>query len=145
MHLNFYRLFYRLKVPIIILVLAFSSNQLMAQNCTVNSGIPESLCPGQAMVLKGKSTGLFYSGGNAVWSQVGGPAVTIGTPVISGSDITANVTGYAPGNSYTFRITARCADGSQVFQDVVFTTLPATVAKAGASIAATFRQYPGFR
>ena len=114
------------------LILSFASLQVSAQNCTVNAGVPESICPGQKMVLKGVYTGLFTS--TAVWSQVGGPAVTIATPVISGSDITANVTGFSPGNVYTFRISARCQDGSQVFQDVVFTTLSATKATVGSNI-----------
>ncbi len=120
-----------------ILALSSLSLKVNAQNCTVNAGVPESLCPGEPMVLKGKSTGLFF-GGNPVWSQIAGPAVTIGTPVVTpntnGFDVKATVTGYAPGNTYTFRISTRCADGSQIFQDVVFTTLVASVANAGLSV-----------
>ena len=67
----FYKYFASL-ILLVCIIIPFTSN---AQNCTVNAGIPESLCPGQAMVLKGKATGLFYSGGNAYWSQVAGGCV----------------------------------------------------------------------
>jgi len=123
---------YSFKVTILALFCClFATFNATAQNCTVNSGVPETICPGQLFVLKGKASGLFASGGNAVWSQVSGPAVTLGTPVIIGQDIQVNVTGYAPGNTYVFKLSARCTDGSPVSQNVTFIAKPATQATAG--------------
>ncbi len=124
-------------LPVLFLsILSLASLQVKAQNCTINAGVNENLCPGTPMVLKGTLTGLVSQ--SATWSQIAGPAVTIGTvaisPVTGGNSYKANVTGFAPGNTYTFRITARCSDGSQIFQDVTFTTLVATKAVAGSNI-----------
>ena len=105
-----------------------------AQNCSVNAGVDELVCKDRPFVLKGEANGLFYPGGNAIWSQIAGPTVSLGNQVVTGPSIRANVNAFSQGQVYEFRITARCADGSQVFQDVVFTTLPSTIANAGADI-----------
>lgn len=109
-------------------------NNAKAQNCSVNAGVDELICKNQSFILKGEANGLFYPGGNAIWSQIGGPSVSLGNQVVSGASIRVNVNGFTQGQAYEFRITARCADGSQVYQDVVFTTLPSTVANAGPDI-----------
>jgi hypothetical protein len=104
-----------------------------AQNCTVNAGVNQSICPNTPFVLHGTSSGLFASGGNATWSQVSGPAVVLGAPVISGDDIDVPVTGYTAGNTYVFKLSAKCTDGSNVSQTVTYITYNATLATVSPS------------
>ncbi|MFN5428772.1 MAG: PKD-like domain-containing protein, partial [Bacteroidota bacterium] len=111
--------------------LLLSVGSVHAQNCSVNAGVDELVCKDRPFILKGEANGLFYPGGNAIWSQISGPTVSLGNQVVTGPSIRVNVNAFTQGQAYEFRITARCADGSQVFQDVVFTTLPSTVANAG--------------
>ena len=109
-------------------------NNANAQNCSVNAGVNELICKNQPFILKGEANGLFYPGGNAIWSQIAGPSLSLGNQVVNGGSIRVNVNGSTQGQTYEFRITARCADGSQVSQEVTFTTLPSTVANAGPDI-----------
>ena len=91
-----------------------------AQNCTVNAGIATTICPGSPFVLNGQASSLFASGGTAVWSQVSGPSVTISPSAISGTAVTATVSGFTTDVNYVFRLTAKCTDGSLVYQDVTY-------------------------
>lgn len=101
-----------------------------AQNCSVNAGIPETICENIGTYnLAGSSSGLVLSG--PTWSQVGGPSVIISDP----SDLTTGVTGLVGGNTYTFRLSAVCTDGTPQFQDVDITVQPITVSNAGTDIA----------
>lgn len=115
-------------------VFLLSSSQVNAQNCSVNAGVDEQICKNQPFILKGEANGLFAPGGSAIWSQIAGPSVSLGNQVVSGGSIRVNVNGSTLDQTYEFRITARCADGSQIYQDVIFTTLPSTVANAGPDI-----------
>ncbi|WP_163410160.1 PKD domain-containing protein [Flavobacterium ajazii] len=106
-----------------------------AQNCTVNANVDRSLCPGGQLVLPPDQ---FYLLGTAnadvgfdylqdpVWSQISGSAVNITIPTL----VQTLVTGAVPGNTYGFRLTAQCADGSTVFDDVYITVLPITISNA---------------
>lgn len=112
-----------------------------AQNCTLNAGISGEVCPGQPFLLKGKTNGMTKMNGaiSGVWTQVSGPAVTISSPIITvnpdGSrNVQAEVSGYAPGVTYRFRLSSECVDGSLIYQEVVYTTKSANMAKAGNSI-----------
>jgi gliding motility-associated-like protein len=116
---------------LIILFLIANSQFSVAQNCTVNAGIPETVCPGEVFQLKGESNGLYQGGTrNTVWTQVSGPAVIIDNP----QDLITNVSGYTAGNVYKFRISARCLDGSLVYDEVTYSTLLGTPAAAGPDI-----------
>lgn len=115
-------------------VFLLTFQQAKAQNCSVNAGVDELICKNQPFILKGEANGLFAPGGSAIWSQIAGPSVSLGNQVVSGGSIRVNVNGSTQGQTYEFRITARCADGSQVSQEVIFTTLPSTVANAGPNI-----------
>ena len=95
------------------------------QNCTVNAGIPETICNNQNLQLSGNSNGLFNV--TASWLQIGGPSVNITDP----ADLNSIVTGYLAGETYTFRISATCQDGVRVIDDVTITINPITQAKAG--------------
>ncbi|RYY21974.1 MAG: hypothetical protein EOP41_07745, partial [Sphingobacteriaceae bacterium] len=119
-----------LLLPVLFYADAFS------QNCTVNAGVATTICPGSPFVVSGSASGLFASGGTAVWSQISGPAVNLSATTISGSTATATVTGYAAGSVYGFRLTGKCTDGSLVYQDVLYTASNATPANAGADIVA---------
>jgi gliding motility-associated-like protein len=102
-----------------------SSSVLKAQNCTVNAGIPATICDNETMQLQGNSTGLFTT--TASWSQVGGPSVSIADP----NNLNSTVTGYTSGQAYTFRISATCQDGVNVYDEVTIDVNPVTEANAG--------------
>ncbi|WP_199119797.1 hypothetical protein [Pedobacter sp. ASV28] len=101
------------------------------QNCTVNAGIATTVCPGSPFVLNGQASGLFASGGTAVWSQVSGPSVTISPSTISGTAVTATVSGFTADVNYVFRLTAKCTDGSLVYQDVTYVVSSLGTVNAG--------------
>lgn len=102
-----------------------------AQNCTVNAGINTTVCPGSPFVLNGQASGLFASGGTAVWSQVSGPSVTISSSTIVGTAVTATVSGFTSDVNYVFRLTAKCTDGSLVYQDVTYVVSSLGTVNAG--------------
>jgi len=111
---------------ILILVFIFVANNLLtAQNCTVNSGVPETICDNHTMQLNGNADGLFSV--DATWSQIGGPSVSITNPALMNSD----VTGFIGGETYTFRISATCQDGVNIHDDVTITVNPVSQADAG--------------
>ena len=116
-------------------LLILSLNQpLFSQNCTVNAGVDEFICKNQSFVLKGEVNGFFHSEGQAIWTQVGGPTVSLGNQNITGNSIRVNVNAFSQGQVYKFLISARCLDGSQIKDSVVFTTQPSTVANAGTDL-----------
>lgn len=102
-----------------------------AQNCTVNAGINTTVCPGTPFTLTGQASGLFTPGGTAVWSQVSGPSVTISPTTIAGTSASATVSGFATNVNYVFRLTAKCTDGSLVYQDVTYIVSSLGTANAG--------------
>lgn len=110
---------------IILCLFTAACSTAFAQNCTINAGVPTRLCPYDEFILKGTSSGLIKKTG--VWKQISGPAVTIVNP----NNLITNVTGYAPGNIYKFRLTATCTDGSVISDDVTYETLVASTANAG--------------
>jgi gliding motility-associated-like protein len=116
------------------LFLLFISQPVLGQNCSVNAGVDEFICKGQPFILKGEANGLFFPGGSAIWTQLSGPSVSLGNQVVTGNSIRVNVNAFSQGQVYEFRISARCADGSQINQEVIFTTQPSTVANAGPDI-----------
>ncbi|MFS4448983.1 gliding motility-associated C-terminal domain-containing protein [Maribacter sp. 2307UL18-2] len=96
----------------------------------MNAGVPETICANSTgFTLSGSATGLVQSG--PVWSQVAGPSVIINDP----SDLNTPITGMIGGNSYTFRLSADCTDGSAQFQDVIINVEPITLADAGSDLA----------
>ncbi|MBV7530549.1 hypothetical protein [Chitinophaga sp. sic0106] len=98
---------------------------LHAQNCTINAGVTTSVCPNDKFILSGSSSGLIAI--DPVWTQVSGPAVTIKQP----NALTTEVSGYAAGMTYKFRLSAKCKDGSLIYDEVTYNTYPATQANAG--------------
>ncbi|SNY95439.1 gliding motility-associated C-terminal domain-containing protein [Flagellimonas pacifica] len=101
-----------------------------AQNCSVNAGVSETICENDGtFTLSGSSAGLVQSA--PTWSQVGGPSVIINDP----SNLNTGVTGLVGGNTYTFRLSATCTDGTSQFQDVDIMVQPITIANAGNNIA----------
>ncbi len=105
------------------------SSQAFAQNCSVNAGVPETICENNTgFRLSGAAAGSIQGG--TTWSQVAGPSVIIDDP----ADLNTSLTGLLGGNDYTFRLSADCTDGSTQFQDVVITVAPITVADAGSNL-----------
>jgi len=117
-----------LRVFAITLVMLFFTVSAFSQNCSVNAGVPETICPGEQLFLYGNRQGVFPATGCQLrWSQVGGPTVTIVDP----GELVTEVINLIPGNTYKFRICSTCEDGSRVFQDVEKTVLYVTPADAG--------------
>jgi len=54
-----------------------------SQNCSVNSGVPETLCPDEPMFLYGNYSGSYVPGNTVTWSQIEGPLVNIVTPTMT--------------------------------------------------------------
>ncbi|SHF20993.1 gliding motility-associated C-terminal domain-containing protein [Mariniphaga anaerophila] len=111
------------------LLLAFSvwfSPRVQAQNCTVNSGVHQTICENEVLTLYGSVSGVLEEENAVKWTQVAGPSVVIESP----TSIRTEVTGITPGD-YTFRLSTTCLDGSLVYQDVTNTVLPITESYAG--------------
>lgn len=111
-----------LLLPLLFLLIPVAG---FSQNCSVNAGVPETICPDEELFLFGNKTGLFSGAGTITWSQVSGPSATIVSP----NDLTTEVINLIPGSVYVFRISTRCQDGSLVFQDVTKTVLFASQAE----------------
>ncbi len=116
-------------LPICIAFLVCFLNAVNAQNCSVNAGIDTNICENTPFTLTGSSSGNVLSG--PVWSQVSGPSVIIDNP----TDVNSSVTGLLGGNTYVFRLSADCTDGSTQTQDVSVTVQPISIANAGENIA----------
>lgn len=105
-------------------------SNVQAQNCSLNAGINKTICPGQPFVLKGRATGQI--GTPPVWSQVSGPAATLGNTVPAGAgDYNAVVTNFIANATYVFRLSGQCSDGSYSYQDVTYVVSSLTPANAG--------------
>ncbi|NAS32510.1 DUF11 domain-containing protein [Flavobacteriaceae bacterium R38] len=116
-------------IGLILSLLLFYSEDISAQNCTVNAGINQTVCENASgFTLSGSATGLISSA--PVWSQISGPSVIIDDP----SDLNTSITGMTGGNVYGFRLSATCTDGTNQFQDVLVTIESITIADAGNNI-----------
>ncbi|WP_443937396.1 PKD domain-containing protein [Pedobacter sp. MW01-1-1] len=121
-----------LLVNIFRVLLLFAAFTASAQNCTVNAGVNQTLCSEDPFTLVGTATGSFSE--PAKWVQISGPAVTVSASTTANNQVTASVTGYAKGISYTFRLEAKCSDGTPVYNDVVYKMSAVTIANAGPSV-----------
>ncbi|MCX6304921.1 MAG: Ig-like domain-containing protein, partial [Bacteroidetes bacterium] len=107
------------------------NNEVRSQNCTVNAGIPDSICVNQPMLLHGNSSGLYQAGGGDIhWSQKSGPSVNIVSPY----SFNTNVTGYVSNQVYWFYFSAKCLDGSLVYDSVWVKVKPITTSVAGTDL-----------
>ncbi|MBB2151401.1 DUF7507 domain-containing protein [Pedobacter gandavensis] len=119
----------RLLVPILFFVLLV--NHVFAQNCTVNAGIAQTICPGSTFILTGSASSNLAFKNEPKWTQIAGPAVALSATTNVNKNATAIVTNYVKGVSYTFRLSSQCEDGATVFDDVVYTVSDLNTANAG--------------
>jgi hypothetical protein len=88
-------------------------------NCSMNAGIDQTVCVNTA-TLTGDYSGSFPVPRVTIWSQVSGPSASITDP----SSLVTSVTGLVGGNTYKFRISSTCLDGSATYDEVnVFVSL----------------------
>ncbi|SDC74956.1 DUF11 domain-containing protein, partial [Williamwhitmania taraxaci] len=120
-------LFFRRHLTLVTLALLLGlQNIAVAQNCSVNADVDKTICGNQVMTLNGSKSGLFQTA-ITTWSQVSGPAVVITNPAA----LITTATGFTGNNSYKFRLSTTCLDGTFVFDEVTFTVKPITTANAG--------------
>ncbi len=112
---------------ILVTLVVLLANQLNGQNCSVNSGVHQSVCANGRLFLQGSFVPPIKVGEQVTWTQIAGPAVTIVDP----TNLTTEVVNLIPGNDYTFRIHVICEDGALTYQDVTHTVNPITIAQAG--------------
>ncbi|NCD72371.1 PKD domain-containing protein [Mucilaginibacter agri] len=120
--------FLRIHLAVVLLIL-LAQCVVKAQNCTINAGVNQTLCEGTSFTLIGTGNGNFTD--LPKWTQIAGPAVTLSASTIANGQVTANVTGYTKGIAYTFRLSAKCTDGTPVSDDAIYIFSPLTVASAG--------------
>ncbi|MDP4206460.1 MAG: hypothetical protein Q8859_10750, partial [Bacteroidota bacterium] len=99
---------------------------LFAQNCSLSASADQTICENQPLVLVGQKSGTFYGDGSTTWSQIEGPLVVITSP----NSLSTSVTGFSGGNTYTFRLSGKCQDGSLVYDDVKIIVMPYDIATA---------------
>ncbi|RKQ49256.1 putative repeat protein (TIGR01451 family)/gliding motility-associated-like protein [Roseivirga pacifica] len=91
-----------------------------AQNCSVNAGIDASFCINEDVTLSGGASGKIT--GATTWALESGPSVVIENP----NDLNTRVLGVQAGQTYVFKLSATCEDGSTVSQTVNVEVLPIT-------------------
>jgi len=123
MNQNFMRLAY-----LLLFVIGLITSPLLGQNCSVNAGVDATQCNSTPLSLNGNESGLITV--HAVWSQVGGPAVTITNP----STLNSSITGFTTATTYTFKITATCQDAAVVSDQVTYTINVVTISNAGTDL-----------
>ena len=107
------------------------STLAVSQNCTVNANVNQTICVNETLTLVGNANGVAEPGANLIgWSQISGPSVSITTP----SQLTTTVTGFTAGNTYVFRLSAKCSDLSTIKDDVTVVVSPITIASAGVDV-----------
>ena len=63
---------------LVFFTILFGSQNIIAQNCSVNAGVPETICENSTYSLSGAASGLLSS--TPTWSQTGGPLASIEDP-----------------------------------------------------------------
>ncbi len=111
---------------IIVLVL-FMSQISNGQNCTLNANVSQTICANESLTLLGSKNGSFDGTGDTTWSQVSGPSVVINAP----NSLITSVSGIVGGNTYKFRLSSTCLDGSFISNDVTYVVKNVTIANAG--------------
>ncbi len=113
---------------LLLLLIAFVFTTIAySQNCSVNANVDQTICSGNTLTLTGAVTGLFQAPQVTTWSQTSGPAAVITSP----NSLITTVTGIIGGNTYKFRFSSNCQDGSLVYDEVTVTVNKVTTANAG--------------
>ncbi len=70
-------------------------NRANAQNCSVNAGIPQTVCVNAQLYLHGSYTPPLQNGAQVIWSQIAGPAATIVDPTNLNTQVTNLLAGHS--------------------------------------------------
>lgn len=127
MKVNYFSIFYKKYKNVILFFLLFIPFYSLAQNCTVNANADKTICPGGSLTLLGTANSELDYISDPVWTQIAGPSAQIVNP----NSLFAVVNGLLANNTYTFRLSATCEDGSSIYDDVTYTVLNLTTAIAG--------------
>lgn len=58
-----------LQVMVLTFVMIFFTNQkLFSQNCSVNAGVPTTICQNESLILDGTKGGALFGDGTTTWS-----------------------------------------------------------------------------
>ncbi|MFN8282686.1 MAG: gliding motility-associated C-terminal domain-containing protein [Chitinophagales bacterium] len=109
-----------------LMLLYMARGTLLAQNCSINAGLNNTICLVDSMKLYGTRSGYFTPNATSKWTQLSGPHVTINQP----DSLITSVSGYTEG-VYTFQLSNKCQDGISSADTVTVTILPLTKANAG--------------
>ena len=96
------------------LLLTLAGNSVYSQNCSLNANVDQTICGNATLTLVGAGTGIFQTPHVTTWSQISGPSAIITSP----NSLTTTVTGIIGGNTYKFRLSSTCGDGSLTYDDV---------------------------
>jgi hypothetical protein len=92
----------------------------------LNAGIPQTVCT-SSVTLTGSYSGNFSGTPSTLWTQTSGPSATI----TSAASLSTTVTGLVGGNTYVFRLSSTCADGSPTYDEVTISVSNFPTAFAG--------------
>ena len=103
-----------------------------SQNCTINAGVDQTVCPGVAVSLVGTTSGLFQGGTASVtWTQISGPSATITSPHTLSTTVTGCTSDNLSDYIYKFQLSTTCLDGTLIYDVVQITVKKLTQANAG--------------
>jgi hypothetical protein len=94
---------------------------LQAQNCTVNSGLPQTICPDATLNLSGVVTGNLSASPTIMWTIASGAGGTIANPSNTATAVSGYGSNYAANTILVYRLSATCLDGVRTYQDVTVT------------------------
>lgn len=100
----------------LLLLGAAVTQQATAQNCTVNAGLPQTICIREPLTLTGTANGLFSGSKNFLWEKISGPSAVISNPTSASTAVTNLSEGV-----YVFRLSSLCQDGVRATNDVQVT------------------------
>lgn len=64
-----------------LMLLYMARGTLLAQNCSINAGLNNTICLVDSMKLYGTRSGYFTPNATSKWTQLSGPHVTINQPI----------------------------------------------------------------
>jgi PKD domain len=97
------------------------SGSSRAQDCTVNAGLPQTICPGDPLTLTGVFAGNLAAAPNPMWTIVSGNGGTITNPSSAITTVTGYLASPTVNTTIVYKLSVTCLDGVRTSQDVTVT------------------------